>query len=143
MTGTVSYCAFDRGFISHDGGGSDFFFWNNGNNIKWGDKVDFQFDPDAKVRFSYHRRRAFAVSVVRVSARQDVVAAGDGRNEVTQSRNVREAGSNNATRARAEGDMDAKLRSWQAVLDKNAKDSAKMKQALDAFARHTNRVGSS
>ena len=47
MTGTVVYCAVDRGYIKPDGGGVDFFFWNNGND-KCGDKVNFQFDPDAE-----------------------------------------------------------------------------------------------
>ena len=44
--------------IKHGGGGTDFFFWTNGKNMKFGDKVKFQFAPNAPLRLSYHRRKA-------------------------------------------------------------------------------------
>ena len=74
MTGTVAYCLGDRGYIKPDQEGEDFFFWTNGSDIKWGDNVKFQSDPNEKKRLARHRRKAFLVSVVRMMDRQDAVA---------------------------------------------------------------------
>ena len=144
MTETVAYCSGDRGFIKHDEGGSYFFFWTNGNDIKWGDKVNFQFDPSAEVRETYHRRKAFAVCVVGASGRQGAAAFnGDLRVKLTQQRNTRAAWGNNDIRACAKEDVVMLIRRVQAMLDKSAKDNADVKKAMEAMAHQANRVGSS
>ena len=53
MAGAVAYLSGDRGYIRPDEGGEHFFFWARGNGIKLGDKVNFQFDPNA-AKVNYH-----------------------------------------------------------------------------------------
>ena len=150
MIGKVDYCYGDRGYISHDGGGGDCFFWVNGKDIKRGDKVNFLIDPNEKVRLIYHKRRAFSILVVeRVLGRQGaavpggdvhggfnhqrqgaVASGGDLRNVLIQQRDAWGRG-NNAIQPRAGDDVAVAMRNIQSMMDKREKDAADLKSMMD------------
>ena len=84
------------------------------------------------MRFSYHRRRAVAVSMVHASARQGFVAARDVRNEVTHKRDIRAAAwGNNAIQPRADDDVTTMMRRLEL-------GNAGMKQKMAMLERRQN-----
>ena len=117
MTGRVAYLGGDRGYIKSDEGGEDFFFWVRGNGIRWGDKVDFKFDPSAHFRASYYKRRAFSVFVMRASERQDAAVLGSDWHTVGNRRRDM-----TVVRPREKEDVFVQLRRTQSELAKTRRD---------------------
>ena len=129
MSGTIAKICGDHGYITSGEGGEDFFFRVRVNGIRYGDKVDFKFDPNAHRMESYHRRKAFSVSVVHASERQGVVTPRDARDEITHERGIRAAArGNSAIRPRADDDVTMAMRRLQL-------ENADMKQKVAMLER--------
>ena len=132
MSGTIAKLCGDHGYIKSAEGGEDFFFRVRVDGIRYGDKVDFKFDPKAHRMESYHRRKAFSVSVVHASERQGVVTPRDARGEIINERGTRDAARGNSTiRQRADEEVTVAMRRLQL-------ENANMKQKVARLERRQN-----